>query len=179
MTPAAQRLIDLLRSHRPSDAKEVGDTQRTIDWLATAADPLNRNQFDPGHGVGSALIATPDRRHVLLVLHAKLNRWLQPGGHAEPSEIDLAHVAAREALEEVGVRLLPDHGRFCDIDIHSVPARASAPQHLHFDFRFHFQTPMTTATAASDALEAKWFKIDDAMAMDLDAGLRRMIGKLR
>jgi 8-oxo-dGTP pyrophosphatase MutT (NUDIX family) len=176
---AAQRLIALLRAHDPADAKEAADVRRTLEWLTVAANPLDRHQFNPGHAVGSALIATPDRQQVLLVLHAKLNRWLQPGGHAEPQEIDLARVAAREALEEVGFTLDPETARFCDLDIHGVPARTSAPAHLHFDFRFHFETPLTPATAASDALEARWFKIDEALQMDLDPGLRRMIGKLR
>jgi len=124
------------------------------------------------------LIVTPDRQQVMLVMHAKLKRWLQPGGHAETGETDLLAVACREAHEEVGCELPADKGRFCDIDIHTVPARSSAPAHLHFDFRYMFETPAGPTRAASDALEARWFTLAEALKLDLDTGLRRLIGKV-
>jgi 8-oxo-dGTP pyrophosphatase MutT (NUDIX family) len=177
-TKVANRLIDLLGRHEPSDAVETAHRDFTVRWLGGAADPLNRNHFDPGHAVGSALICAPDRRHVMLVMHAKLNRWLQAGGHAEVGETDLLKVACREAWEEVGLNLDCAAGRFCDIDIHEVPARGVAPRHLHFDFRFMFESPVAPARAASDALEARWFTIEEALGLPLDDGLRRMIGKV-
>ena len=178
LSETANRLIELLRAHEPADEMEAANLRRTLEWLAIAPDPLNRNQFEPGHAVGSALIATPDRRHVMLVLHAKLKRWLQPGGHAEPEETDLLAVARREAFEEVGCDLRAVPGVFCDIDVHTVPARTSTPEHLHFDFRYLFEAPLAATRAASDALEAQWFTLEEAIGLDLDVGLRRMIQKL-
>lgn len=168
-----------LQRHVPSDAAEADHRERTLAWLATATDPLNRNRYDPGHAVGSALIVTPDRTRVLLVFHGKLKRWLQAGGHAEEGETDLRLVACREAREEVGCDLDSASGKLLDIDIHVVPARKSEPEHLHFDFRYLFESPMATTQAASDALEARWFGLEEALKLDLDQGLRRMIGKVR
>jgi 8-oxo-dGTP pyrophosphatase MutT (NUDIX family) len=176
---AANLMISILRRHEPANADEAANRERTLAWLAAAVDPLNRNEFNPGHAVGSALITTPDKRHVMLVLHAKLNRWLQAGGHAEQGETDPVVVARREALEEVGCAFPPGAGRFCDIDIHVVPARRNEPEHLHFDFRYLFEAPLSAGRAASDALEARWFTLPEATALDIDSGLRRMIGKLR
>jgi 8-oxo-dGTP pyrophosphatase MutT (NUDIX family) len=175
----ASELIKLLQHHQPADAEERDNVQQTLRFLADKSDPLNRNDFTPGHAVGSALITDPEHRHVMMVMHAKLKRWLQPGGHADLGETDLLTVACREAWEEVGCRLDAASARFCDIDVHTVPARKSEPRHLHFDFRYLFETPVSATRAASDALEARWFKLDDAAKLDLDSGLRRMIAKLR
>ena len=78
-------------------------------------------------------------RRVLLLHHRKLDRWLQPGGHAEPGEADGEEVALREAREETGIaalRLHPDAPRPLDVDVHAIPARGSEPAHLHLDLRY-------------------------------------------
>jgi 8-oxo-dGTP pyrophosphatase MutT (NUDIX family) len=178
MSPS-QNLTLLLNHHRPFDAQEKSHITETLKFLTTSKDPLDRNDFLPGHAVASALLTDPPRRHVMLVMHAKLKRWLQPGGHAEPGETDLLHVACREVAEEVGVQLDPEKGKFCDIDIHVVPARKGDPQHLHYDFRFLFEIPVAQTFPASDALEAKWFTLETAEKLELDSGLRRLIEKLK
>jgi 8-oxo-dGTP pyrophosphatase MutT (NUDIX family) len=93
----------------------------------------------PGHITGSAWIIDRDRKFVLLTHHAKLNKWLQPGGHADGDE-NIFNVAVREAHEETGlknIKLLKE-GIF-DIDIHTIPARKEFPAHLHYDIRFIFE----------------------------------------
>src|SRR5258706_12466368 len=56
----------------------------------------------PGHITASAWIVNEDFSKVLLILHAKLGRWLQPGGHADGDE-NVLSVASREAEEETGL----------------------------------------------------------------------------
>jgi 8-oxo-dGTP pyrophosphatase MutT (NUDIX family) len=56
--------------------------------------------------------------------HRKLDRWLQPGGHAD-GDTDLLYVASREAREESGIkritavfkRLLTRHSHTMDLRI--------------------------------------------------------------
>lgn len=90
----------------------------------------------PGHITGSAWILNKRKTHVLLVHHAKLNKWLQPGGHADGEE-NVLNVAMREVNEETGLvhfkELVP--GIF-DLDIHTIPARKDFPEHLHYDVRY-------------------------------------------
>ena len=76
----------------------------------------------PGHITGSAWIVDQQRQQTLLVHHAKLNKWVQPGGHADGDENVLA-VALREANEETGLSRLSVVPGFFDIDIHPIPAR--------------------------------------------------------
>jgi 8-oxo-dGTP pyrophosphatase MutT (NUDIX family) len=175
---SSANLIALLRRHTPFDAAESACRDQTLRWLAETPDPLNRHNFTPGHATGSAFIITPARDHVMLVLHGKLNLWLQPGGHAEPGETDPLLVACRESEEEVGLTLNPATAHFHDIDVHRVPARGPSPEHLHFDFRYLFAIPRTPLTAASDALEARWFTIPEAIQITTDLGVLRMIHKL-
>lgn len=92
----------------------------------------------PGHMTGSAFITTRDYTKVLLVKHAKLNKWLQPGGHADGIE-NIQLVAHKEATEETGVSKLQVKGEtFFDIDIHVIPVSSNFPEHLHYDIRYLF-----------------------------------------
>src|SRR5699024_8151328 len=50
----------------------------------------------PGHLTGSAVVVDSIGERALLMLHAKLGRWFQPGGHAD-GDMNLAAVALREA----------------------------------------------------------------------------------
>jgi 8-oxo-dGTP pyrophosphatase MutT (NUDIX family) len=111
----------------------------------------------PGHITGSAWIVDESKKFVLLTHHAKLNRWLQPGGHADGVE-DVIQVALREAVEETGLRStkILNADQMFDIDIHPIPARNEFPSHLHYDVRIMVQVSMAekfTVTAESHDLE--------------------------
>lgn len=91
-----------------------------------------------GHITGSAWIVNQDKNHTLLIHHKKLNKWLQPGGHADGEE-NILKVAYKEAKEETGLfNLQPLHNEIFDIDIHTIPARGTVMAHEHFDIRYIF-----------------------------------------
>ena len=120
----------------------------------------------PGHMTGSAWIVDETGGQVLLTHHAKLNRWLQPGGHADGEE-NIFEVALREAREETGIdnlKLLTND--LFDIDIHEIPARQGFPSHDHYDVRILLSAHRTTKlniTHESHALE--WVRIDQLPAL--------------
>src|SRR5687768_14947914 len=66
--------------------------------LLNHRDAFQRHHL-PGHITGSSWILDQSRQHVLLVHHGTLNRWLQPGGHADGEE-NVLNVALREARSE-------------------------------------------------------------------------------
>lgn len=88
-----------------------------------------------GHFTGSAWVVSGDGRRVLLTHHRKLDRWLQPGGHAD-GDADLARVALREAEEETGLTGLRVEPAVFDLDRHMIPARGHEPAHWHYDVRY-------------------------------------------
>jgi 8-oxo-dGTP pyrophosphatase MutT (NUDIX family) len=133
----------------------------------------------PGHLTGSAWIVDKDASHILLLHHAKLNKWLQPGGHADGDE-NIYAVALREAEEETGIKefKLLTPGIF-DVDIHPIPARHDFPEHLHFDVRFIFQASENSAIQISDeSHDVKWIPIQEVPERSQhNASILRMIQK--
>ncbi|HET9054396.1 MAG TPA: NUDIX hydrolase [Cyclobacteriaceae bacterium] len=133
--PAADR-IEGLNAYLTAHEDELPFRDRFCELLESER-CFHRDHL-PGHITGSAWILNKKRTHVLLVHHVKLNKWLQPGGHADGAE-DVLGVALREVNEETGLvhfkELVP--GIF-DLDIHTIPARSDFPEHSHYDVRFAF-----------------------------------------
>jgi len=173
----SRTLAELVRAHTPFDDDERAHCARTLEWLRRASHPLDRSCFDPGHAVGSAFVLSTDGLGVALMHHARLNRWLQPGGHAESHEHELVGIAAREATEELGIHLAREALELFDLDVQSIPAGRSAPEHLHFDFRFVGAVPRQPLLAATDATDARWFSVSQLRALGTDRGLVRMLDK--
>jgi len=74
----------------------------------------------------------------VLLHHRKLDRWLQPGGHAD-GDPDVRAVAWREAREETGLAsLVPATEAVYDVDVHDILTRGAEPAHKHYDVRFAF-----------------------------------------
>lgn len=115
----------------------------------------------PGHMTGSAWIVDETGGFVLLTHHAKLNRWLQPGGHADGEE-NIYEVALKEAKEETGIdnfRLISD--ALFDIDIHEIPERQGFPAHDHYDVRVLLSADRNTKLIVTDESNAlQWVSID-------------------
>jgi 8-oxo-dGTP pyrophosphatase MutT (NUDIX family) len=111
----------------------------------------------PGHITASAWIIDPTRKYALLTHHAKLHRWLQPGGHADGQE-DVLAVAQREAWEEtrlMSLKLSGDH--IFDLDIHLIPARHDFPEHFHYDVRFLLVANIEeTFTISEESKDLAW-----------------------
>ena len=80
----------------------------------------------------SAVVLDEPSGTVLLHLHRRLGRWLQPGGHVEPGE-DPDDAAVRETVEETGIAVAhPLSGPMVvHLDEHPGP-----DGHVHLDLRY-------------------------------------------
>ena len=169
-------------------ALRSGDALTTaVALLATLDDPA-RHEFlrftaahpdallrscAPGHLTGSALVLEPDRERILLLHHRKLQKWLQPGGHAD-GEGNLAAVALREATEETGIEGLRVVVPAIHLDIHRVePPRE--PPHLHYDVRYLVLAPHGAEAIGNDESTAlRWVTLDELDALTDEPGLRTL-----
>jgi 8-oxo-dGTP pyrophosphatase MutT (NUDIX family) len=133
----------------------------------------------PGHITGSAWIVDNPRTKALLVHHAKLNKWVQPGGHADGDE-DVLRVALREAEEETGLKKLSVVASTpFDIDIHTIPKRVDFPEHFHFDIRFLIEASIDEPIIVSEeSHDVKWIPLTSLKEYNQERSVLRMKEKL-
>jgi ADP-ribose pyrophosphatase YjhB (NUDIX family) len=180
MQPHLNDVRALLTQLVPHDAEEAEHQRRMLALCDSEADPRRRDHFMPGHFTASAFIVSPSEDALLLIFHAKLKRWLQPGGHIEPDDVDLLAAARREAAEECGLSqlalLAPTP---FDVDVHDIPPLKTDPAHAHFDVRFLFRAPSLAFHAASDAKDARWVPLAQVNLELSDRSVMRAVEKLR
>jgi 8-oxo-dGTP pyrophosphatase MutT (NUDIX family) len=161
---------------RAGDLAHV-EAVRTDVLRFCAANPdalLRANEV--AHLTGSALVVDPASRRFVVLHHRKLDRWLQPGGHAD-GDGDLAGVALREATEETGLDGLEVLRPAVDLDVHEV-APPGDPVHRHLDLRFVVLAPAGASDAAPpgnhESRAIRWVDDLDLDALGPDESLRRL-----
>jgi 8-oxo-dGTP pyrophosphatase MutT (NUDIX family) len=176
-------LAEALARHEPADPEEAAHLRRILEFLGRHPEPFDRGILE-GHLTGSAIVASSRGHGVLLLHHRKLQRWLQPGGHADPRETAGEAVALREAREETGIEDLALHPRAprpLDVDVHAIPAIGPEPAHAHLDLRYLVVAPDdgVITRSAAETNDARWFAWEELAGLDLDPGLVRALAKAR
>ncbi|MEY3443634.1 MAG: hypothetical protein RLZZ519_1915 [Bacteroidota bacterium] len=160
----------------PLDSQEAAMQAEMLIFLDKHVDSLFRTQL-LGHFTASAWVIDLDTQSVLLIHHRKLDRWLQPGGHAD-GDPDLLAVAQREVFEETGLKTLPLRSSIFDLDIHEIPERAHEPRHLHLDVRF-LLTPLKGSTLSPnhEVKAVRWVPLHEVALLCNERSLLRMVDK--
>jgi 8-oxo-dGTP pyrophosphatase MutT (NUDIX family) len=167
-----------LQALAPVEAEERLHRSR-MQTLSAQPGAFGRDHFTPGHFTASAFVLAPDDTGLLLIHHARLDRWLQPGGHVEPGDADLLATARRELAEEVGIEdaELAAPGIF-DVDVHPIPPARGEPGHEHFDVRFLFRARSRELRLSSEARAAAWVRFADLDPRQTDRSVLRAAHKL-
>jgi 8-oxo-dGTP pyrophosphatase MutT (NUDIX family) len=181
-----QPLLEILEHYAARFPDEAAVTERIRALVLSRPDCFERT-CRPGHITGSAWVLSHDRRRVLLVHHAKLDRWLQPGGHAD-GQIDIAEVAMREVHEETGLsrvtfalhqrQLVP-----LDLDVHLIPPRYKDGEviedaHEHHDVRFLVVAEADQEVVLSEeSHDLGWFTGAEVQELTSEESVLRMLRK--
>ncbi len=170
-----------LAAHAPADANEARDLAFIRAFLEAHPDNAHLRAQQLGHLTASGFVIDHSRERVLLLHHAKLKRWLQPGGHGE-GEIDPRQIALREIEEETGLgpsdlTPYPD-ARLLDVDVHLIPARPGEPAHPHLDLRYGFLAHEGAQARLSEESTALRWVSPRQLPEDADQALRRALRKL-
>ena len=174
-----QDTLNALLQYTPFDSEEAIFLAKTIDFVRKNDNFWQRSNLE-GHLTGSAWVVSPSRSKVLLIHHLKLERWFQPGGHADDTDDSLQETARREAIEECGLQILTQEqeGIF-DIDVHPIPAKGDVPAHLHYDIRYLFSTPEEdTAFDTAEIKGMQWMDLESLKGATTATSLRRMALKV-
>jgi ADP-ribose pyrophosphatase YjhB (NUDIX family) len=161
---------------------EQDDLRRLyLDHLDAHPDALLRG-CEPDHLTASSLIVRGDE--VLLVFHTKAGKWLQTGGHCEPTDATLSAAAWREAHEESGIVDLTVDPVPLQLSRHHVPfcgGRAGSGGGHHLDVQFLVTAePDAQISIAADEDDARWFPLDPAAAPEpTDQDVRNLIAAAR
>lgn len=179
-SPERARLVArALDEHALAYPESAAVVARMRRLLLVPGDPFSGCHTAPGHFTASAFVLCPERRRVLLILHRKLGRWLQPGGHIEPADADLVAAARREVSEETGVAVEAASGGIFDVDIHDIPANAKNAAHQHFDVRYAFIAPSDRLEASPEVLGARWVELSAVALLSDEVSLLRCTERLR
>jgi 8-oxo-dGTP pyrophosphatase MutT (NUDIX family) len=154
-----EALIHALNNYQTSFDEEKAFISRFKSLLRNFENCYKRSLLT-GHITASAWISNKTGTSAVLVHHKKLNRWLQPGGHADGDE-NVLNVASKEAQEETGLKSLKLIGdKIFDIDIHLIPKHGNIQAHYHYDIRFLFVADDTEDYVISDeSNELKWIPL--------------------
>jgi len=150
-----------LDAYAPDDPAQQ---QLKVEFLSRLDAGAVRRAARPDHLTASAVVLDASRTHVLLVLHGKVRRWLQPGGHVEDGDTTLSQAALRETLEETGVVGLELVATTAvHLDRHAAPCGA---RH-HLDVCFLVQAPDGAVPITSEeSLDVRWFPVDALPAQE-------------
>ncbi len=148
-----------------------------LNLLATVDNPLSDENYIPGHVTASAFVVDRAQKRLLLIHHAKLDRWLQPGGHIDPGE-DPMTAAIREVQEETGVDGVPLGSGIFDVDVHPIPAHGGRPPHIHYDVRFLLKATSDVLRDSDEVLGVKWVPFREVPSVVPEDSVRRATRKM-
>ncbi len=158
LTMDQNKVIEMLQDYAPLDKDEMAAKEQTIAFMKKYPDCFQRS-LEIGHVTASSWLLSRDGKKALLMHHAKLDIWVQLGGHCDGNP-DVLAVAIKEAQEESGIQAIsPVREEIFDIDVHRIPASKNVKEHNHYDIRFLLQvTSDEEIVQNSESKDLRWFE---------------------
>lgn len=176
MTPSKEHVLALLENY--GLLNNDSHLKKTKDFVSLHENLFGRDNLK-GHITGSAWVINTSRTKALLIHHKKLDKWFQPGGHVDNTDLSILHAAKREAIEETGSEEITAlSNNLFDLDVHLIPERKGTPAHWHYDFRFIFETQNESLNADfKEVNDTQWIPLNDLLQNDKFSSVKRMVKK--
>lgn len=142
------------------DAGQAALREALLAYLAGRPDACSRSCAS-GHLTASALVVDDAAEQALLTLHPRVGRWLQLGGHIEPTDTTLRGAALREAAEESGIEGLTISEEPVHLDVHPVTCSLGVPTR-HLDVRYLVRAPAgAEAVRSEESVDLRWWPLGE------------------
>lgn len=172
-----KKILDLLEKYTPFFPEEIEYKKQILEFVQRCPNCFERS-LEEGHITASSWLLSSCKKKALLLHHAKLDIWCQPGGHADGNPDPLA-VALQEAKEESGIQeIIPLENGVFDIDVHKIPAHKLIKEHLHYDIRFLLQVSSNAPALLNEESKGYvWIEPNDTALPTKERSILRMIEK--
>ncbi|MEU4668704.1 NUDIX hydrolase [Amycolatopsis sp. NPDC023774] len=151
--------VETLTAWAPGAKSQEALRQAFLGFLASREDTVQRS-CEAGHLTASAVVLDSTGTQVLLTLHPRVGRWVQLGGHCEPSDPSVVAAALREATEESGMTGLEIGAEPVHLDVHPITCSLGVPTR-HFDVRYAVRAPAGALPVRSDESDdLRWWPVD-------------------
>jgi 8-oxo-dGTP pyrophosphatase MutT (NUDIX family) len=154
------------------DAEARFEQAAWLGLLDRHAGALLGRELAPAHLTASAAVLSPDAGHTCLVLHHKLQLWVQPGGHFELGDESATGAAAREVREETGL-----DGEVLPVPVllsrHPAPC-APGVVDWHLDLQHVLVTERTQPRPSDETPQVAWWPVGE-LPDDLAGGVRELV----
>ena len=155
-----KKIISLINRYNPTFAEEFVYKEQILEFIKEHPECFERS-CELGHITASCFLLDYTQTKALLMHHAKLDIWVQPGGHCD-GDSDVLSVAIKEAQEESGIEnIIAISNEIYDIDIHLIPSNKKEKAHYHYDIRFLLKVDSKDCKVVKnrESKSLKWFDI--------------------
>ena len=176
-------LKEQIINYKPYNEQEKNDKEMMLEYIDTFKDVLTREN-KMCHFTASNWIVSKEKTKVLMIYHNIYKSWAWTGGHAD-GDVDLLHVALKEADEETGLKNLKvlSDGIFgiqiLTVDSH-IKRGKFVPSHLHLDCCFLLEADEKEKLRMKEDENSgvEWVDIDKAVELTNELKMKPIYKKL-